>query len=91
VIKARMPPGIQTLKHHDLATQDMFLCPNCRAAHEEVVLCHACKAPMAGTTPMRRTLRIDNVEAAPVERVTVNNEEGIHQGFGIQTAFTQPE
>ncbi len=92
VVKAKLPSGIQDLDHQDLTTQDMHLCCKCGAAHdEEVELCHACKASMAGATPVKRTFRIDNVEAAPVERITANDEERIHQGFDIQTVFTWPQ
>ena len=33
------------------------------------------------------TLRIDNVEAIPAERITANDEERERQGFEIQTVF----
>lgn len=45
---------------------------------------------MAGETPVRRTLRIDNVEAIPAERITANDEERVRQGFDIQTVFSWP-
>ena len=45
---------------------------------------------MAGAMPVKRTLRIDNVEAAPTERITANDEERIRQGFEIQTVFAWP-
>jgi hypothetical protein len=40
---------------------------------------------------VQRTLRIDNVEAAPVERITANDEERVRQGFDIQTVFSWPK
>jgi len=40
---------------------------------------------------VRRTLRIDNVEAAPAERITANDEERVRQGFDIQTVFSWPK
>ena len=46
---------------------------------------------MAGEVPIKRTLRIDNVEAAPTERITANDEERVRQGFDIQTVFAWPE
>jgi hypothetical protein len=52
--------------------------------------CHACISPMAGEVPVQRTLRIDNVEAAPAERITANDEERVRQGFDIQTVFSWP-
>ena len=41
--------------------------------------------------PVQRTLRIDNVEAAPTERITANDEERVRQGFDIQTVFSWPK
>ena len=46
---------------------------------------------MAGEVPVQRTLRIDNVEAAPAERITANDEERVRQGFDIQTVFSWPK
>jgi len=46
---------------------------------------------MAGEMPVQRTLRIDNVEAAPTERITANDEERVRQGFEIQTVFSWPK
>jgi hypothetical protein len=45
---------------------------------------------MAGEVPVQRTLRIDNVEAAPADRITANDEERVRQGFDIQTVFSWP-
>lgn len=74
-----------------IATRDIFICSNCGACHDaEVERCHACNTPMAGEVPVQRTLRIDNVEAAPVERITANDEERVRQGFDIQTVFSWP-
>jgi Lhr-like helicase len=74
-----------------LATQEIHVCPACGGAHrEEVERCHACDGPMAGATPIRRTLRIDNVETLPAERITANDEERQRQGFEILTVFSWP-
>tara|TARA_R110002094_G_scaffold12334_3_gene22401 strand:+ start:68 stop:1198 length:1131 start_codon:yes stop_codon:yes gene_type:complete len=45
---------------------------------------------MAGEVPIKKTLRIDNVEASPIERITANDEERVRQGFDIQTVFSWP-
>jgi hypothetical protein len=45
---------------------------------------------MAGQIPIKRTLRIDNVEASPTDRITANDEERVRQGFDIQTVFSWP-
>lgn len=91
VTKAKLPPETRTEDGRELATRDIAICPSCGAAHdEEVERCHACNTSMSGASPVKRTLRIDNVEAAPVERITANDEERIHQGFDIQTVFSWP-
>ena len=91
VIKAKLPPETRTADGQQLATQDIAICPSCGAAHDgEVERCHACNTLMAGSLPVKRTLRIDNVEAAPAERITANDEERIRQGFEIQTVFAWP-
>jgi hypothetical protein len=74
-----------------LATREIHVCPACGGAHrEEVERCHACDGPMAEATPIRRTLRIDNVETLPAERITANDEERQRQGFEILTVFAWP-
>ncbi|WP_245433959.1 Zn-binding domain-containing protein [Rhodomicrobium lacus] len=92
VMKAKLPPEVRTGDAAELATRDIFICSNCGACHDdEVERCHACNSPMAGETPVQRTLRIDNVEAAPAERITANDEERVRQGFDIQTVFSWPK
>lgn len=91
VMKAKLPPEVRTGDGAELATRDIYICSNCGACHDsEVERCHACDNPMAGETPVQRTLRIDNVEAAPAERITANDEERVRQGFDIQTVFSWP-
>jgi Lhr-like helicase len=91
VMKAKLPPEVRTGDGAELATRDIYICSNCGACHDsEVERCHACNSPMAGEVPMQRTLRIDNVEAAPAERITANDEERVRQGFDIQTVFSWP-
>lgn len=92
VMKAKLPPEVRTGDGSELATRDIFICSNCGGCHDgEVERCHACDAPMAGEMPVQRTLRIDNVEAAPTERITANDEERVRQGFEIQTVFSWPK
>ncbi len=92
VMKAKLPPEVRTGDGAELATRDIYICSNCGACHDgEVERCHACNSPMAGETPVQRTLRIDNVEAAPAERITANDEERVRQGFDIQTVFSWPK
>jgi Lhr-like helicase len=92
VMKAKLPPEVRTGDGAELATRDVYICSNCGACHDsEVERCHACNSPMAGEMPVQRTLRIDNVEAAPAERITANDEERVRQGFDIQTVFSWPK
>ncbi|MGO9356108.1 MAG: Zn-binding domain-containing protein [Xanthobacteraceae bacterium] len=91
VIKAKLPPEVRRGDGSELATKDIFICSNCGACHDgEVERCHACNMLMAGEVPVQRTLRIDNVEAAPAERITANDEDRVRQGFDIQTVFSWP-
>ena len=91
VIKAKLPPEVSEGDGSELATKDIYICPNCGACHEgEVERCHGCDTHMAEEVPVKRTLRIDNVEAAPIERITANDEERVRQGFDIQTVFAWP-
>ncbi len=91
VSRAKLPPQVRSDGGDDLATKDIFICSKCGACHEgEVERCHACDTPMADELPIRRTLRIDNVEASPAERITANDEERVRQGFDIQTVFAWP-
>ncbi len=87
VIKARLPASLRTPDGR-LATTRLFVCNNCGAAHdEEGERCLACGESIAGAQPIFNILRIDNVETAPAERITANDEERQRQGFDIQTVF----
>jgi len=91
IMKAKLPPEVRSADGSELNTKDIYICSHCGACHEgEVERCHACDNPMAGEVPVKRTLRIDNVEALPAERITANDEERVRQGFEIQTVFSWP-
>lgn len=91
VMRAKLPPETKSDDGQELATGEITICPNCGAAHEaECDRCHACNTHMAGELPVKRTLRIDNVEALPADRITANDEERVRQGFDIQTIFSWP-
>jgi Lhr-like helicase len=91
VLKAKLPPETRTGDGSELATKDVFICSNCGACHEgEAERCHACNSSITDKGKVQRTLRIDNVEAAPAERITANDEERVRQGFDIQTVFSWP-
>jgi Lhr-like helicase len=91
VMKAKLPPEARTGDGSELATKDIFICPQCGGCHDsEVERCHACSGSMVGEVPIRQTLRIDNVETAPADRITANDEERVRQGFDVQTVFSWP-
>ncbi|HET6378716.1 MAG TPA: DEAD/DEAH box helicase [Methylocella sp.] len=92
VYKAKLPPGIRSEEGGRLATDVVYVCDECGAAHQhdEPERCHVCRAPMGGIHPIRNVLRIDNVETAPAERITANDEDRQRQGFDIQTVFAWP-
>lgn len=91
VVKAKLPPEARSPDGEGLATKEILICRKCGAAHEsEVERCHACHGSMTGALSIRKTLRIDNVETAPADRITANDEERVRQGFEIQTVFAWP-
>ncbi|MGH7103998.1 MAG: DEAD/DEAH box helicase [Acetobacteraceae bacterium] len=92
VVKAKLPPDAITGAGGRLATRTFHICEACGAAHEGEATerCHACGAPMAGLHPISDVLRIDNVETAPAERITANDEDRQRRGFEIQTIFSWP-
>ena len=91
VVRAKLPPEVRTRDGQELSTRDLVICPNCGASHsDEVERCHGCASSMSNAVRVKRTLRIDNVEAVPAERITVNDEERVRMGFDIQTVFAWP-
>ncbi|QNL18860.1 DEAD/DEAH box helicase [Hyphobacterium sp. CCMP332] len=91
VMRAKLPPEARSGDGSSLATNEAYICNDCGALHEAAVeRCHACDASMVDAIPVRRTLRIDNVETAPAERITANDEERVRQGFEIRTVFSWP-
>nr|WP_294515934.1 DEAD/DEAH box helicase [uncultured Rhodopila sp.] len=91
VVKAKLPSEARSPDGDGLATKEVFICRQCGAAHDlEGERCHACNASLAAALTIRKTLRIDNVETAPAERITANDEERVRQGFEIQTVFAWP-
>lgn len=93
VARAKLPPEVRNGDGSDLGTTDIFICPDCGASHEgPVERCHACNAAFpADHAAIQRTLRIDNVETVPADRITANDEERVRQGFEIRTTFSWPE
>jgi hypothetical protein len=92
VYKAKLPPGSRAEEGGRLATDVLYVCDECGAAHHrhEPERCHVCDAAMGSVHPIRNVLRIDNVETLPAERITANDEDRQRQGFDIQTVFAWP-
>jgi Lhr-like helicase len=92
VHKARLPASARENNGQRLTTSPVWICEACGAGHSphEPERCHACGAPMAGVLPVKDTIRIENVETLPTERITANDEERQRQGFEIQTVFAWP-
>lgn len=91
VTKAKLPAQGR-LDNGQLSTTTLILCPECGAAHTDELQerCHACAAPLGGAERLDTVFRIDNVETAPSERITANDEDRQRRGFEIQTVFQWP-
>jgi Lhr-like helicase len=91
VYKAKLPPGLRAGEDGRLATDTLYVCDECGAAHpREREQCHACNAGLGSVNPISHILRIDNVETLPADRITANDEDRQRQGFEIQTVFAWP-
>jgi hypothetical protein len=88
VTKAKLPAEGR-LENGQLATSLLVLCPNCGAAHTDALQerCHACGTSLGGAERIDTVFRVDNVETAPSERITANDEDRQRRGFEIQTVF----
>ena len=91
VHRAKLGPDAATQDGRGLNTGTTFVCASCGAAHSaEVERCHACATPMADAIRVPGTLRIDNVETVPAERISANDEDRQRQGFDVLTVFAWP-
>lgn len=88
VTKAKLPAEGR-LDNGQLTTSQLILCPNCGAAHTDELQerCHACGTSLSGAERLAGVFRVDNVETAPAERITANDEDRQRRGFEIQTVF----
>lgn len=91
VTKAKLPAEGR-MDNGQLATSTLILCPECGAAHTDELQerCHACHTSLGGAERLDTVFRIDNVETAPAERITANDEDRQRRGFEIQTVFQWP-
>lgn len=91
VHRVKLPPAARGGEGGQLVTEKIMICPECGAAHcEERNRCHACGARLADALIIPNALRIENVETAPAERITANDEERVRQGFELRTVFIWP-
>jgi superfamily II DNA/RNA helicase len=78
-----------------LPTDTVMICRSCGAAHfqadpadHDASHCRSCRVPLTDNVEIVRNLyRIENVRTMPTERITVNDEERVRQGFELQTTF----
>lgn len=91
VTKAKLPAEGR-MDNGQLATSTLILCPECGAAHTDELQerCHACYTSLGRAERLDTVFRIDNVETAPAERITANDEDRQRRGFEIQTVFQWP-
>lgn len=78
-----------------LRTDTVYVCRACGGGHYQSDPadkgrsdCRACGAPLTDNMDIVQNLyRIENVRTTPAERITVNDEERMRQGFELQTVF----
>ena len=89
VVKATLPPEARGVDGSSLATDTLRLCPACGAiqASDAPERCEGCDAALGDPIKIGGAFRVENVETAPAERISANDEERQRQGFDIQTAF----
>lgn len=89
VTRAMLPPDARSIDGSGLSTEVMRLCPSCGViqSSDAPERCEGCNVAIPNLIELRDTFRVENVEAAPAERISANDEERQRQGFDIQTAF----
>lgn len=78
-----------------LPTDVVTICRSCGAGHfrsdandQDVTHCRGCGASLTDSSEIVKNLyRIENVSTQPADRITVNDEERLRQGFELQTTF----
>lgn len=91
VDRVKLPPRGRGDTDSQLPTERVVICTVCGAGHRiERNRCHACDASLEGALTISNALRIENVETAPAERITANDEERVRQGFELRTVFLWP-
>lgn len=85
----------ESLDGGQLPTDTVMVCRTCGAAHfqsdagdHDVSHCRSCGVALTDNVEIVRNLyRIENVRTSPADRITVNDEERLRQGFELQTTF----
>lgn len=85
----------ETVAGGQLPTDTVLVCRNCGAAHfqsdpndHDVSHCRSCLVALIDNVEIVRNLyRIENVRTSPADRITVNDEDRLRQGFELQTTF----
>lgn len=90
VVRAMLPPGARDEGGVTLNTEILKICTGCGALQSGTApeSCEACDASMGDFDEIKSAFRIENVETAPAERISANDEDRQKQGFDIQTAFS---
>jgi len=78
-----------------LPTDVVTVCRSCGAGHfrsdtndHDLTHCRGCGASLTDNSEIVKNLyRIENVSTQPADRITVNDEERLRQGFELQTTF----
>lgn len=85
----------ESLDGGQLPTDTVMVCRTCGSAHfqsdandHDVSHCRSCGVALTDNVEIVRNLyRIENVRTSPADRITVNDEERLRQGFELQTTF----
>ncbi|MCH8849091.1 MAG: hypothetical protein IIC32_08995, partial [Chloroflexi bacterium] len=76
----------------DIVRVTMKACSNCGHGHLVVeapgpALCESCKQPLLPTDEIRQLVRLQNVSAKPVNRITSDEEERQRTGYELLTTY----
>lgn len=97
VVRAKLNAGAaeHVTAEARLATVSARICPNCGYGHfgsdtkpdPSENVCDLCGAPLTEEGLVNELYRIETVETQPAERISINDEERLRQGFELQTTF----
>lgn len=97
VVRAKLNAGAaeHVTAEARLATVAARICSNCGYGHfgsdaapsPAVNVCDQCGAPLADKGLVNELYRIETVETQPADRISINDEERLRQGFELQTTY----